>query len=72
MSLDPDQSDVSRVRLVPLVTTVVDLTRAQACRCSAGKQTVLMVLTQKPPFLSGNWDESYCRRPLLTKAHGPW
>ena len=72
MSLDPDQSDISRVRLVPLVTTVVDLPRAQACRCSAGKQTVLTVLTQKLPFLSGNWNESYWRGPLLTEAHGRW
>ena len=33
---------------------------------------MLTVLTQKLPFLSGNWNESYWRGPLLTEAHGRW
>ena len=30
-------------------------------KCPVRLQTMLTVLTQRPPLLSGNWDESYWR-----------
>ncbi len=53
------RTNISRVRPVPFVTTAVDMTRAQPCRCSVGSQAMLTVLTQRIPFLSGNWDDSH-------------
>jgi len=55
--VDPEstQNNSPEVRHIPFATTAVDLARAHPCRCPVGPQTMLTVLTQGPPFLSGNW-----------------
>lgn len=67
----PAQNNIPRVSPVPFGTIAVELVHAQPRRCPVRPQTMLTVLTQRPPLLSGNWDESYWRgpsRPLWRSA----
>jgi len=53
---------------VPFATTAIDLARARPCQVRP--QTMLTVLTQRPPLLSNNWDESYWRRVIADRILG--
>jgi hypothetical protein len=64
----PAQNNIPRVSPVPFGTIAIELVHAQSCRCPVRPQTMLTVLTQRPPLLSGNWDESYWRGPSPTET----
>ena len=55
---NPAQNNSPGVRQVPFATITVELARARSRRCPVRPQTMLTVLTQRPAFLSGNWDNS--------------
>jgi len=67
VGLNPTQNNTPRLLRVPFGTIAVELRHARPCRCPVRPQTMLTVLTQRPPLLSGNWDKSYWGGSLPTE-----
>ena len=64
---NPAQNNSPGARQIPFVTKTVELARVQPWRWQVWPQTMLTVLTQRPAFLSGNWDRVLGKTIMTSK-----